>query len=56
MACQEYRVGVKIPWPGYLTPHPVLYLGTVHYLSVGRRLESRGGGQVKFNIVNRGGG
>ena len=20
MACQEYRVGVKIPWPGYLTP------------------------------------
>ena len=24
MACQEYRVGVKIPWPGYLTPNPVL--------------------------------
>ena len=22
--CQEYRVGVKIPWPGYLDPHPDL--------------------------------
>ena len=29
MACQEYRVGVKIPWPGYLTPHPVLCLGNL---------------------------
>ena len=31
-------------------------LGTVHYLSVwgGGGLESRGGVQVKFNIVNRG--
>ena len=29
MACQENRVGVKIPWPGYLTPHPVLCLGNL---------------------------
>ena len=29
MACQEYRVGVKIPWLGNLTPHPVLCLGSL---------------------------
>ena len=24
IVCQEYRVGVKITWPGYLDPHPRL--------------------------------
>ena len=26
IVCQEYRVGVKIPWPGYLDPIPQAFV------------------------------
>ena len=26
IVCQEYRVGLKIPWPGYLDPPPQTFV------------------------------
>ena len=40
MACQEYRVEVKIPWPGCLTPHPDLCLGNVKKSKSGSKKRS----------------
>ena len=36
--CQENRVGVKIPWPGHLDPHPVFLTHCV--ISYQDRLEN----------------
>ena len=40
MECQEYRVGVKIPWPGYLILHPVLCLGNLKKSKLGSNKRS----------------